>query len=297
LGLDQRREIALTAISEFGIPESRSCKLANVKRNTYRYKLRYKDDTDVEQAIRMCIKKRRHGCPMIIKMIRKSGKNINHKRIRRVYKKLKLTLPKKVRKRLPVRERKIITQPLEPNLTWSMDFMNDSLVGGRRFRTLNVMDDFNREVLTMEIATSIPAARVIRALDHLKESRGLPKTIRVDNGPEYISKLLKKWAEYNELELLFIQPGKPTQNSLIERLNGTCRRELLNANWFFDLNQVRELAQEWMEEYNTERPHSGLGNRTPIEFLKWRQSLSAGVNPGGKALSYHKEDIKENSLL
>jgi putative transposase len=267
--------------------------LANIKRSLYRYIPKIKDDSEVEAEIKKCIKKRRHGCPMIIKMIHKSGKKINHKRIKRVYKKMKLTLPKKVRRRLPMRERKIIVQPLEANLTWSMDFMSDSLVNGRKFRALNVMDDYNREMLTMEIASSIPAARVIRVLDHLKESRGLPERIRVDNGPEYISKALASWAERSKVELVFIEPGKPTQNSLIERLNGTCRRELLNANWFFHLDQVRELASEWMDEYNFERPHAGLGDRTPVEFSKWRQSLSAG----GKALSLKKKNTKENTLL
>lgn len=293
MGLDQRREIAQLAISEYGISESRSCKMANIARSIYRYKPKFKDDSEVEAEIEKCIKKRRHGCPMIIKMIRKSGKKINHKRIRRVYKKMKLTLPKKVRKRLPIRERRIIIQPLVANLTWSMDFMSDSLVNGRKFRTLNVMDDYNREMLTMEIASSIPSARVIRVLDHLKESRGLPESIRVDNGPEYISKALARWAESSKVELLFIEPGKPTQNSLIERLNGTCRRELLNANWFFHLDQVRELASEWMDEYNFERPHAGLGDRTPVEFSKWRDSLSAG----GKAISQKKKNTKENTLL
>lgn len=287
----------MEAISKFGVPESRSCNLANINRTTYRYHPVLKDDSEVEQAIRWCIRKRRHGCPMIIKMIHKSGKKMNHKRIRRVYKQLKLTLPKKVRKRLPIRERKVITQPMEPNLTWSMDFMNDSLVGGRRFRTLNIMDDFNRQILIMEIATSIPAARVIRVLNHLKESRGLPKTIRVDNGPEYISQALNQWAKSNELELLFIQPGKPTQNSLIERLNGTCRRELLNANLFFNLNQARILAQEWMDEYNNERPHAGLGDRTPIEFSIWRQSLSAGASPRRKGSVVYEASFKEKTLL
>lgn len=288
MGLDQRREIALQAISEFGIPESRSCKLACIERSVYRYKRKPKDDSEVENAIKKCIRKRRYGCPMIVKMIRKSGKRMNHKRIRRVYKKMNLTLPKKVRKRLPIRERKAIVQPLEANLAWSMDFMNDSLVDGRKFRTLNVMDDFNREILTMEIASSIPAARVIRTLNQLKETRGLPEKIRVDNGPEYISKALRQWAENNKLQLDFIQPGKPTQNSLIERLNGTCRRELLDANWFFHLDQVRELAKEWMFEYNFERPHSGLGNRSPIEFLNWRKSLSALGKPSTERLFHPK---------
>ena len=282
MGLDQRRDIVLKAISEYGISESRSCKLANIKRSLYRYKPKIKDDSEVETEIKKCIKKRRHGCPMIIKMIRKSGKKMNHKRIRRVYKNMRLTLPKKVRKRLPIRERKIIVQPLEINLSWSMDFMSDSLVNGRKFRTLNVMDDYNREILAMDIASSIPASRVVRVLDRLKENRGLPESIRVDNGPEYISKALANWAERRKVEIVFIEPGKPTQNSLIERLNGTCRRELLNANWFFHLDQVRELASEWMNKYNFERPHTGLGERTPVEFLKW-------LSP--------KKNYKENTLL
>lgn len=294
MGSDQRREIAKTAVTDFDIPESRACKLAKLERSVYRYKPVKKDDSFVESEILKHIEKHRYGCPMIIKKIRRSGLVINHKRIRRVYRKLNLTLPKKARKRLPERVRRVIVQPLQSNLTWSMDFMSDSLVDGRKFRTLNIMDDYNREMLAMEISTSIPSERVIRALDRLREQRGLPEQIRVDNGPEYISNKLRIWANKNNVELMFIQPGKPTQNSLMERLNGTCRNELLNANWFFHLDQVRELANEWMHEYNFERPHQALGDRTPIEFSNWRASLSTKLQSEQKRKG---REIKENCLL
>jgi putative transposase len=239
----------------------------------FQYKAKERDDSVVIQEIKACITKRQHGCPMITKMIRKKGYKFNHKRIERVYKELFLTLPKNVRKKLPKREESLILQPLHENICWSMDFMSDRLMDGRKIRTLNIIDDYNRECLSVEVETSIPTKRVIRTLERIREYRGLPKEIRIDNGPEYISQELKKWAHDNNIMLTYIQPGKPTQNSLIERFNGTCRRELLNANLFYSLDHARELASEWMHEYNYERPHSALGDRTPIEFKLWREAL------------------------
>jgi putative transposase len=238
----------------------------------FEYKPKLKDDSFVIEQIKECTKKRSHGCPMITKMIRKKGHIINHKRIERVYRLLLLTLPKKVRKKLPKREESLILQPLHENICWSMDFMSDCLMDGRKIRTLNIIDDYNRECLSVDVEISIPTKRVIRTLERLKEQRGLPKEIRMDNGPEYISHALLKWANDNGIVLTYIQPGKPTQNSLIERFNGTCRRELLNANLFYSVDHARELASEWMHEYNFERPHSALGDRTPIEFKLWRAS-------------------------
>lgn len=239
----------------------------------FQYKAKTRDDSFVIEQIRNCTKKRAHGCPMITKMIRSKGYKINHKRIERVYRELLLTLPKKVRKKLPKREESLILQPLRENICWSMDFMSDRLMDGRKIRTLNIIDDYNRECLSIDVEISIPTQRVIRTLERIREQRGLPKEIRIDNGPEYISQTLVKWAYDNKIALTYIQPGKPTQNSLIERFNGTCRRELLNANLFHSLDHARELASEWMHEYNYERPHSALGNRTPMEFKLWRASL------------------------
>jgi putative transposase len=263
----------MEAISNYKLPKSRACALVNMSVSQFQYKAKEKDDSFVIQEIRSCIKKRQHGCPMITKMIRNKGHNINHKRIERVYRELLLTLPKKLRRKLPKREESLILQPLQENICWSMDFMSDRLMDGRKIRTLNIIDNYNRECLSVEIETSIPTKRVIRILERIREFRGLPKEIRIDNGPEYISHELKKWAHDNNIMLTYIQPGKPTQNCLIERFNGTCRRELLNANLFYSLDHARELASDWMHEYNYERPQAALGDRSPIEFKLWRASI------------------------
>lgn len=145
--------------------------------------------------------------------------------------------------------------------------MHDSLWNGRCYRMLNVLDDYNRQVLWIETDTSLPALRVIRVLEHLKESRGLPGMIRGDNGPEFISRKLDQWCRDNKVTLAFIQPGKPTQNAFIERLNGSIRSELLNAYVFKTLEEVREKAEEWRHDYNHKRPHKSLGYQTPMDLL------------------------------
>ena len=152
------------------------------------------------------------------------------------------------------------------NEVWSIDFMNDSLWDGRKIRLLNIIDDFNREVLTIETDTSLPTLRVIKSLQELSEHRGLPKFIRVDNGPEFISDRLDSWCKLNKIQLIFIQPGEPTQNAYIERFNGTFRRDVLNAYVFKSIKEVREVTEEWMFDYNNNRPHSALNNKTPAEY-------------------------------
>jgi putative transposase len=145
--------------------------------------------------------------------------------------------------------------------------MADSLWNGRKYRILNVLDDYNREVLAIETDTSIPALRVIRILEQLKIVRGLPEMIRVDNGPEFISQKLDYWCKDNKVHLVFIQPGKPSQNGYIERFNGSIRKELLNAYVFRSLSEVREKIQEWMDDYNLYRPHKALGYKPPRVHL------------------------------
>lgn len=154
-----------------------------------------------------------------------------------------------------------------------MDFMHDALMSGRRFRTFNVVDDFNREALAIEIDLSLPAARVIRVLERVVAWRGYPKKLRMDNGPEFISTALAEWAEEHCIELDFIEPGKPTQNSFIERFNRTYRDEVLNMYVFKTLNEARELTQNWITQYNNERPHDSLMDLTPWEYLAKYQPL------------------------
>ena len=146
--------------------------------------------------------------------------------------------------------------------------MHDSLYCGRRFRTLNVIDEGTRECLALEVDTSLPAGRVVRALERLKEQRGLPRQIRVDNGPELISAEFSDWCKNNGVSIIYIQPGKPQQNGFVERFNGSFRREFLNAYLFDSLSQVREMAWEWMLDYNEERPHDSLGNLPPAIYRR-----------------------------
>lgn len=214
--------------------------------------------------------------------IRREGLEWNHKRIHRVYKLLKLNMKRKGKRRLPMR----ILQPLEAvsevNISWSMDFMSDALLTGRKLRTFNLIDDFNREALAIEIDTSLPTDRVIRVLDQVVSWRGKPKRIRVDNGPEFISAKLGLWCEERGINLQFIQPGKPMQNGYIERFNGSFRRDVLDAYLFENLRQVRLLTEEWMDDYNYSRPHDALQGRSPMDMLAvdlWKTSRRVSHKP------------------
>ena len=181
---------------------------------------------------------------------------------------MKLNIRRRAKKRLPDRVKQPLTIPEAPNQVWSIDFMSDTLVDGRRFRLFNVLDDFNRESLAIEVDTSMPSLRVIRVLNRIITKRGKPANIRSDNGPEFISHLLQQWCEDNGITLQYIQPGKPTQNAYIERKNGSIRRELLNAYLFNSLAEVRCLSEEWRVDYNTERPHKSLGYLSPLTFAE-----------------------------
>lgn len=193
---------------------------------------------------------------------------INHKRLYRIYRSMGLNIRRRTRRRLPARAKQQLFQPSAPNMVWSMDFMHDSLWDGRPFRMLNIIDDFNRQVLWIEPDHSIGAGRVIRVLEQLAQLRDLPKMIRVDNGPELTSIALDHWCRDHRITLAFIQPGKPTQNAFIERFNQTLRKEVLNAYVFKTIPQVREIIDEFIIDYNHHRPHQSLGNQSPINYLE-----------------------------
>lgn len=168
---------------------------------------------------------------------------------------------------MPGRIKQALTLPQAPNIIWSMDFMQDRLMNGAAFRVLNIIDDYNREVLTITSDRSLSSGRVIRELDKLLEWRGKPEQIRVDNGPEFLAHSMELWCEEHGINLKFIQPGKPSQNAYIERFNRTYRQEVLDQYLFEDINQVKEYSQQWMWQYNNERPHDSLDDLTPIEYL------------------------------
>jgi putative transposase len=206
--------------------------------------------------------------------MRSEGCLWNHKRVHRVYKALGLNIRRKVKIRLPSRVKQPLEQPDRINYTWSMDFMSDSLTSGRKFRTLNLMDDYNREALAIEADTSLPAERVIRILEDVIFWREKPRQIRVDNGPEFISQKLTQWCEQQDISLLYIQPGKPTQNAYVERFNGSFRKDVLDAYLFHDLKQVRHIVEEWMEDYNYHRPHDSLKGFSPVKYAQVNEMLT-----------------------
>ena len=256
-------------VEAHGVSQRQACKALSMPRSTYSYIPKFRDDGVVIRELEELVNKHPSiGFWQSYYRIRRKGFLWNHKRVYRVYTGLQLNIRRRYKKRIPARVKQALYRPEGINQVWSVDFMNDSLWDGRRFRLLNVMDDYNREVLALEADTSLPASRVIRVLEYLKEFRGLPKMIRVDNGPEFISNQLDQWCRDHQINLTFIQPGKPMQNGYVERCNGSIRKELLNANVFHNLTEVRQRIEEWLEDYNRYRPHESLGYRSPVELLQ-----------------------------
>lgn len=240
------------------------------------YQAKRKDDAEIiDQLSALAEAHRSWGFWMMYHRLRKLQYLWNHKRVYRVYTLMRLNLRNKRKKRLPARVKEPLLCPIYPNVTWSLDFMHDTLANGKTLRTLNVIDDFNREVLSITADTSLPSQRVIRELEMLVDWRGKPDTIRSDNGPEFISAAIFEWCENNGINWLYIQPGKPTQNSLIEHFNRTFRQDVLDSYMFDSLAELRKYAQAWAWMYNNERPHAALGYLTPVEFLLKYGKLSA----------------------
>jgi putative transposase len=254
-------------IQEHDLSQRQACRAVNMPRATYQYKPRAKDDQQIITLLAELVDKHPSiGFWKCYHRLRRQGYQWNHKRVYRIYTGMKLNIRRRAKKRLPARVKQALFQPDRLNQVWSLDFMSDSLWDGKRYRLLNIMDDFNREVLDIVADTSLPSLRVIRTLKKLLLIRGTPDMIRVDNGPEFISDKLDSWCKDKKIQLVFIQPGKPTQNAYIERLNGSLRRELLNAYVFRTISEVREQVNEWMEDYNFLRPHESLNNKTPMEM-------------------------------
>jgi putative transposase len=220
----------------------------------------------------------RWGFKKMFDKLSNDGWSWNHKRVHRIYCELGLNIRIRPKKRIPRREAKSIAHPIAANVCWSMDFMSDVLASGRTFRTLNVIDDYNRECLLIKPSLSLPATVVIRALEELASTRGYPDMIRVDNGPEFISKQFRTWAEEHQIFIQYIQPGKPSQNGLIERFNRTYREDILDAHIFHDLDEVNQITTNWQRQYNYERPHEAIKSLSPMAFAKYREDIINQLN-------------------
>ena len=253
-----------------GLSERRSCALTGQHRSVYRYQAA----PTCDEALRVRLKelarhKRRYGTPRLTYLIRKEFGAVNHKRIERIYREEGLTLPRKRKsKGRGPHPRRPLVLPSRPNERWSQDFMCDSFGGGGRFRTFNLIDDYSRECLAIEVDTSLSGERIVRVLQRVARERGLPDTIVMDNGPEFTSRALLAWRQETEVNLHFIQPGKPMENAIVESFNGKVRDECLNQHYFVDLGHVRRIIEEWSAYYNTRRPHTSLGFQTPEEYRK-----------------------------
>lgn len=212
--------------------------------------------------------RKRFGSPMLHLILKREHLVVNHKRTERIYREEGLSLRRKRRRKAVAGARMTIPAPERPNQKWSMDFVTDSTVTGRRFRALTIVDNYSRESPAIEVDTSLGGARVVNVLERLAEARGLPETITVDNGPEFAGKVLDEWAYRKGVKLNFIRPGKPIENAFAESFNGRLRDECLNTNWFLSIKHAREIIESWRKDYNTFRPHSSLGGLTPSEFME-----------------------------
>jgi putative transposase len=247
----------------------RACRIVELDRSLFYY-CSVKDDSEVEARLNDYLSQKvisNRGCPEYYKRLRREGYLWNHKRVERIYRKMGLSHRRKTKRRIPNPEKRPLVQPAKMNETWSMDFVEDRLENGRKIRTLNIIDDFNREALVMEVSFSFPAERVVEILKQCIEWRGKPQRMRSDNGTEFIANKTKEFFSNSNIEHIPIQKGKPTQNGYIERFNRSYREGVLDAYILSSIQQAKEETELWMEDYNNNHPHDSLGNKTPTECV------------------------------
>ncbi len=263
--------MAKSAVKHYNISIRFACESLVISASCYHYQARLSGENAqvADWLLRLTETHRRWGFGLCFLYLRNvKGFRWNHKRVYRIYRELELNLRIKPKRRIKRDKPDALSVPQTINQVWSMDFMSDSLADGRSLRTFNVIDDYNREALAIDVDLSMPSLRVIRSLEQVIEWRGKPAAIRCDNGPEYISSQLITWANQHQITILYIQPGKPTQNAYVERFNRTARHEWLDLHMFESVEQAQELATNWLWLYNNERPNMAIGGVPPKQLLR-----------------------------
>ena len=261
-----KKQVAFHLLSQFNFSERKACQLVGISRTAYRYQPVAKSEEKLRHRLKeLASQYSRYGYLILHNLLKGEGLVINKKRTYRLYTEEGLQVRTRKRRKI-TRPRMPIEVPTGVNQRWSMDFVSDQLSTGRRFRVLNVVDDYSRELLGQLVSVSISGARVARFLDELRQINGLPRSIVCDNGTEFTSKAMFFWSKANSVKLAFIQPGKPTQNAFVESLNGKFRNECLNQHWFRSLKEAEWEINQWRHHYNHIRPHSSLGYLPPVVF-------------------------------
>lgn len=262
--------MAIKGVAKHGISIRLACVVYGISETCYRYQPKQTSENAqvANWLLRLSQTNKRWGFGLCFLYLRNvKGYGWNHKRVYRIYRELELNLRITPRRRIKRPYPGELDVPTAPNQVWSMDFMSDTLIDGRTLRTFNVLDDYNREGLGVEVDLSLPSARVIRSLERIIEWRGKPAAGRCDNGPEYLSQTLVDWANRQRITLLYIQPGKPNQNAYIERFNRTARHEWLDMHQFESVEHAQLLATQWLWQYNNERPHTAIGGVPPRQLM------------------------------
>lgn len=264
---DAKRKAVTHLCDTHGVSQRQACKVLSVDRSTVRYQSKRGDDAEQRRAIKRIAREgKRFGYRRILVMLEREKIFMNHKKLRRIYREAGLQVRKRGGRKRALGTRRPMIVPEAANQRWSLDFVSDALTDGRRFRIFAVVDDHTRECLALVADTSLSGLRVSRELDRIITERGAPRTIVSDNGTEFTRMGVLKWVQQTGIEWHYIAPGKPQQNAFIESFNGKLRDECLNENLFSTLVEARQTLELWKEDYNTERPHSAVGNMTPNEF-------------------------------
>ena len=281
-----RRELVRYMVDK-GLSQRRALRVVSMSPSAYRYEPASDRNCVLkEKIIALAQRHRRYGAGMIYLKLRQAGEIVNHKRVERLYAQAGLQVKKRKRKKIPLSERHPLARPTTPNQVWSMDFVFDRTAEGRSIKSLTVVDDATHEAVAIVPERALGGHQLVRILEQLAITRGLPKAIRTDNGKEFCSRAMLMWAHARSVQLFLIEPGKPNQNAYIESFNGRFRDECLNEHWFTSLQQARVIVETWRREYNEERPKKSLGGLTPSAYAQTLIQKSVKLTSDSKAWCY-----------